>query len=119
MADVETLANDIETQSARIIDVGREGEIEWMVTQRRIFRDNEKRVSMMGDSLTWQANQLGVFQGLAMEEKQFKWNLNAGAEHCETCLEYASIGDFTLETLPGIPGSAPTVCDGGCKCYLT
>ena len=76
------------------------------------------RFEMAADSAAWQGYQLGRVEAMDMTGQQFAWVLDPGAQHCETCLEYASGGPYTMETLPGIPGDAPTICDGGCRCNL-
>jgi len=119
MADINRLANDMET-TVNIIKVGREGDIDFVHTQiERAFDENERRVDLYAESLTWQAFQLGTAQSVFDQQDIIIWNLDPEAEHCNTCLQYAAIRYFTQETLPGMPGSAPTICDGGCRCYLT
>lgn len=119
LADIERIANDMDAK-VRIIKIGRKKDMPFVITEiDQLFADNFRRVDMMADSLTWQAYQLGTAQALFEFHDIIVWNLDPTAEHCDTCLEYAAIRYFTPETLPGIPGSAPTICDGGCKCYLT
>lgn len=83
-----------------------------------------RRVDMMADMYAWQNYQLGKVEG--SEEKaasqgrraKYAWVLDAGAQHCSTCLTLAAGGPYTLDELPGIPGDAPTDCNGGCRCDL-
>lgn len=118
-ADIERLANDMESE-VEIIKIGRQDDVPYIITHTtQIFDENSRRVDMMADSLTWQAYQLGRAQSLFEKQEVIEWNLSPEAEHCDTCLEYSAIRYFTIDTLPGIPGEAPTICDGGCKCYLT
>lgn len=118
-ADIERMANDMQA-NVKVISIGRVSDTPYVITQiEKSFADEVARVDMMADSLTWQAYQLGMAQGVFETSDIVTWNLDPGAEHCETCQEYAAIRYFTKETLPGIPGNAPTICDGGCRCYLT
>lgn len=118
-ADIERLGNDLH-EDVLVTQIGKENDQGYIITHTdEIFRDNERRVEMMADSLTWQAYQLGMAQALFEDSEIVEWNLDPRAEHCDTCMEYAAIRYFTIDTLPGLPGIAPTICDGGCKCYLT
>lgn len=118
-ADVERLGNDLH-EDITVMQIGKENDREYIITHtEQIFDDNARRVEMMADSLTWQSYQLGIAQALFEDTDIVEWNLNPSAEHCKTCQEYAAIRYFTIDTLPGLPGTAPTICDGGCKCYLT
>jgi hypothetical protein len=118
-ADIERLANDMKA-NVNVVSIGRSNDMPYVITQiERSFADAEDRVTMMADSLTWQAYQLGMAQGIFETSPIVTWNLDSSAEHCDTCLQYSAIRYFTKDTLPGIPGAAPTICDGGCKCYLT
>lgn len=119
LADIERIASDMDAK-VKIIKIGRKGDVPYVITEiEQLFSDCNRRVEMMADSLTWQAYQLGIAQALFEDHNIIVWNLDPTAEHCDTCLEYAAIRYFTPQTLPGIPGNAPTICDGGCKCYLT
>jgi len=116
--DIERLANDMKA-NVNVISIGRSGDTPYVITQiEKSFADEVGRVDMMSESLTWQAYQLGMTQGLFETSDIVTWNLDPGAEHCDTCLEYSAIRYFTIDTLPGIPGAAPTICDGGCRCWL-
>ena len=117
-ADIERLANDMQAQ-VEIIKIGREGDSDYVITQiDNLFGQQEFRLPMMSESLTWQAYQLGTAQAIFEQSDIIEWNLDPQAEHCDTCLQYSAIRYFTPETLPGIPGNAPTICDGGCRCWL-
>ena len=118
-ADIERLANDMEAQ-VNIIKIGRQGDVPYVQVEiQRAFDENGKRVDLFADSLTWQGFQLGSAQGIFDQQDIIVWNLDPEAEHCDTCLEYSAIRYFTQDTLPGVPGQAPTICNGGCRCYLT
>jgi hypothetical protein len=119
-ADIDRLANDMEAQ-VNIIKIGREGDIPYVMAEiERAFDENKSRVDLFADSLTWQGFQLGSAQGIFDQQDIIVWNLDPEVEkHCDTCYEYAAIKYFTQDSLPGIPGVAPTICDGGCRCYLT
>ena len=80
--------------------------------------DIERRVSMSADSFSWQGYQLGRVEKIEERGGMFRWVLDPGADHCNTCIAYAAGGPYTLDTLPGIPGDAPTDCNGGCRCDL-
>lgn len=119
MADIERLANDMEA-TVNIIKIGRQEDIPFVQTEiERAFDENGRRIDLFADSLTWQTYQLGSAQAIFDQQEIIIWNLDPEAEHCNTCLEYSAVRYFTQETLPGIPGQAPTICDGGCRCYLT
>ena len=118
-ADIERIANDLH-EDIMIMQIGKEGDQEYIITHTdQIFRDNMNRVEMMAGSLTWQSYQLGMAQALFEDSEIVEWNLDLGAEHCDTCLEYSAIRYFTVDTLPGIPGEADTECNGGCRCWLS
>jgi len=118
-ADINRLANDMEAQ-VNIIKIGKQGDIPFVQAEiERAFDENGNRIDLFADSFTWQAFQLGSAQAIFDQQEIIIWNLDPEAEHCLTCLELAAIKYFTLDTLPGIPGQALTVCDGGCRCYLT
>lgn len=117
-ADIERMANDMQA-NVNVVSIGRSNDMPYVITQiDKSFADEESRVGMMADSLTWQAYQLGMAQGIFETSPIVTWNLDPSAEHCETCQQYAAIRYFTIDTLPGIPGAAPTICDGGCRCWL-
>jgi hypothetical protein len=118
-ADIKRLANDMEAQ-ATIIKIGRQGDIPYVQVEiERAFDENKNRVDLFADSLTWQGYQLGSAQAIFDQQEIIVWNLDPEAEHCNTCLEYSAVRYFTQETLPGVPGQAPTICDGGCRCFVS
>jgi hypothetical protein len=83
--------------------------------------DSQYRLDLAADSAAWQGFQVGRVDAIAESGDQFLWQLDPGANHCETCLEYSAGGPYTLDelvTTVGIPGDAPTICDGGCRCNL-
>lgn len=47
----------------------------------------------------------------------FRWHLGH-SEHCDDCVERATHGPYTIETLPGYPGDGSTECGLGCHCWL-
>jgi len=117
--DINRIANDMEA-TVNIIKIGRQGDIPFVQAEiQRAFDENGKRIDLFADSLIWQGYQLGSAQAIFGQQEIIVWNLDPEAEHCPTCLEYSAIRYFTIDTLPGIPGQAPTICDGGCRCYLT
>ena len=70
------------------------------------------------DSIGWRGYQLGRVDAMAAAGKRFNWVLDGGAENCDTCLAYAAGGPYDIDSLPGIPADAPTICNGGCRCDL-
>ena len=113
---VDTWAKDL---FAVWLDASRVGDVE-VATQAvndgaEVIRN---RMAMGADSFTWQNFQLGKVEAIDERDGRFKWILDGGADHCDTCLAYAGGGPYTLAELPGIPGDAPTICNGGCRCDL-
>lgn len=90
----------------------------WEGSVDEIMAEIENRMAMGADSIAWQGYQLGRVEEIDAAGQKFYWVLDPGASHCETCLEYAAGGPYTLDDLPGIPGDAPTDCNGGCRCDL-
>jgi hypothetical protein len=54
------------------------------------------------------------------DEEMLQWELEPGAEHCETCLERAAMApkSFVEWADLGLPGAGNTECDGYCRCTL-
>lgn len=78
----------------------------------------QRRINLMSDSLAWQGFQIGKIETLDAAGALFKWELDPGADHCMTCLIYAAAGPYTIDSLPGVPGEAPTLCNGSCRCNI-
>lgn len=81
------------------------------------------RLAQAVDSATWQGYQAGRVDVIAGPDGEglFWWDLDPGAQHCADCLARAAGGPYTLTQLVteiGMPGDAPTECDGGCRCSL-
>jgi len=83
--------------------------------------DAQYRLDLAVDSAGWQGFQTGRVDAIAEGGGRFRWKLDPGATHCEICIEYSIGGPYTLDELVstiGIPGDAPTICNGGCRCNL-
>lgn len=116
-SDLDSMGRDILEQSQRAQDLG--GGFEVFQTEVDIIEDNiQFRMDMAADSAAWQSYQVGRVDAIDEAGLMFEWVLDGAAQHCATCPVFAAGGPYTLETLPGVPGDAPTECNGGCRCDL-
>lgn len=78
------------------------------------------RLNLGADMAAWSGNQLGRLDAFTegRPDQLIHWELDPGADHCDTCLEYNKRSPFKATELPGIPGQAPTDCNGSCRCNL-
>jgi len=78
------------------------------------------RMDLATDSASWQGYQIGRLDAFTegRPDQLINWELDPGAEHCDTCLQYAANSPYPANALPGIPGQAPTLCNGSCRCSL-
>jgi len=117
--DIAGIVDDMAQAAVKIWDMG-----DAVISEELIqvaTDDAQYRLDLAVDSAGWQGYQAGRVDAIAGEGGRFRWNLDPGANHCETCLEYAAGGPYTFDELVstiGIPGDAPTICDGGCRCNL-
>lgn len=112
--DIERMLNDMKNIQVWTFD-------DFTIAEARIDMSAEEiqyRMSMAVDSAAWQGYELGRVEIIDARGQKFKWVLDPGAQHCADCIAYAASGPYTLEELPGIPGDAPTDCNGGCRCDL-
>jgi len=117
--DIKRMAEDVITETLRIFELGDATIIqeEFSIAEDDIGH----RISMGADSAGWQGYQIGRVDAIAEADQGFRWNLDPGAQHCADCIARAAGGPYTMEDLLtriGIPGDAPTECDGGCRCSL-
>jgi hypothetical protein len=47
----------------------------------------------------------------------FNWKLG-NSEHCQDCIDFASLSPWQADELPSFPGDCSTVCKMGCNCTL-
>lgn len=112
------IANDILADSIET------WEIDDVVIQREMQEDAadgaQYRMKLATDSASWQGYQVGRLDKFTEGgyDQLIDWVLDPGAQHCETCLEYARNSPYPANRLPGIPGQAPTICNGSCRCSL-
>jgi len=118
-SDIARMADNIVTEALRIYELG---DITVVQEELEIIEDEiGHRISMAADSAAWQGYQAGRVDAIAGEGAGFRWSLDPAAENCPDCIERAAGGPYTMEDLLtriGIPGDAPTECDGGCRCSL-
>lgn len=77
-----------------------------------------RRTELAVDSAAWQGYQVGRLDTMENNGVWVAWELEPGAEHCDDCLRLAAFSPYPPDALPGVPGEAPTACDGSCKCNL-
>lgn len=103
----------------QVWDYGEFQVIQETITDARNSAD--RRVTSGLDSAAWQGYQTGKIERYETTGQSFRWQLDAGADHCDDCLLRAEIGIITMNdivTWVGIPGNAKTACNGGCRCDL-
>lgn len=115
--DLAKIGADMLAESQKVFDLG-DGDfaIEQLVDV--IDDQTQYRLDLATDSAAWQAYQIGRVDAMDDAGMMFNWVLDNLAQHCNTCPQYAAGGPYTVDTLPGIPGDAPTECNGGCRCDL-
>lgn len=78
--------------------------------------DPVDRMRMYVDSLD------GIFNAGSVEAQddrsEIRWVLSPFADHCRDCVELASGGPYTRDTLPTTPRAGDTQCISNCKCRL-
>lgn len=117
--DIKRMADNIVTEALKIFELG---DITIVQEELTILEDDiGHRVSMAADSAAWQGYQTGRVDAIAEFDDGFRWSLDPGADHCADCIQRAAGGPYTMDDLLtkiGIPGDAPTKCNGGCRCSL-
>lgn len=86
-----------------------------------VEEDAEYRTGLAVESAGWQGYQAGRVDAIAGSGAGFWWILDPNAQHCDDCISRSQGGPYTMDELVetvGIPGDAPTECDGGCRCNL-
>jgi hypothetical protein len=86
-----------------------------------VEQDAQYRLELATESAGWQGYQVGRVDAIAEGGDGFRWILDPGAQHCDDCISRSQGGPYTFDELVetvGIPGDAPTECDGGCRCSL-
>jgi len=117
--DIAGIVDDVAQTAGKIWDLGDATIFEELISVAT--DDAQYRLDLAVDSAGWQGFQAGRVDAIAEAGNGFWWKLDPGANHCETCIEYSMGGPYTLDELVstiGIPGDAPTICDGGCRCNL-
>lgn len=117
--DITGIVDDMARTATKIWELGDATIVEELI---EIAEDDAQyRLGLAVDSAGWQGFQTGRVDAIAESGDRFRWILDPGADHCETCIAYAAGGPYVFEELVstiGIPGDAPTICDGGCRCSL-
>jgi len=117
-SNAQRIANDLLQES---IESWRYDDVE---ISREVIEDAadsaQYRMTLATDSAAWQGFQLGRLDAFTegRPDQLIAWELDPGAEHCDTCLEYEAGSPYPANALPGIPGQAPTLCNGSCRCSL-
>jgi hypothetical protein len=114
--DIDRIGKDLLSKTVQVWDFD-----DYQITQELvedIAADAQYRLDLAGDSATWQAFQLGRLDQVVTNGDLIGWVLDSAAQNCDTCIQYASMSPYTIDTLPGIPGEADTECDGSCRCNL-
>jgi len=117
--DLKQMADDLVEGAVKAWDLGDAEIFEETITL--VGDDIQYRLGLATDSAGWQGFQAGRVDAIAEAGDKFLWNLSPGAQHCDDCISRAAGGPYTLDELVetvGIPGDAPTECDGGCRCSL-
>lgn len=117
--DLVNIATDIADGATRAWDLGDATVFEETITL--VEEDAQYRLDLATESAGWQGYQVGRVDTIAGEGGAFYWKLDPGANHCYDCITRSQGGPYTLDELVetvGIPGDAPTECDGGCRCSL-
>lgn len=83
--------------------------------------DVDRRIDMATESMAWQGEQVGRIDAIDESGYLFGWELDPAAQHCDDCISRSQGGPYTMNDLlsyVGLPGDAPTECDGGCRCRI-
>ena len=118
--DIKSLAKDIADGTIKAWEFDDLTVFEEVITL--VEDDAQYRLDLAVESAGWQGYQVGRVDGIVGDgDGRLWWRLDPGANHCNDCLERAGGGPYTFDELVetvGIPGDAPTECDGGCRCSL-
>lgn len=117
--DLKNITEDLIDGAVKAWDLGDATIFEETITL--VEDDAQYRLGLATESAGWQGYQTGRVDAIAEAGQKFKWVLDPGANHCDDCISRASGGPYTFDELVetvGIPGDAPTECDGGCRCSL-
>lgn len=118
--DIENLTEEMESDAIAAWDFG-----DFQIAQDMIDISEPQyanRLDMATESAAWQAYQVGKTEVYESEDDVvFDWELDPGAQHCDDCITNSEEGPYTLAELyeeRGVPGDAPTECNGGCRCNI-
>lgn len=119
VADLENMAIDLHEGAVKAWGLGDMDVFEEVITL--VGDDMQYRLGLAVDSAGWQGYQTGRVDAIAEADDAFRWILDPAANHCGDCILRSEGGPYTMDELVdtvGIPGDAPTECDGGCRCSL-
>lgn len=117
-SDAEGIANDLFAETLEA------WEFDDIKITRELIQDAgdgaQYRMNLGTSSAAWQGYQGGRLDAFTegRPDQLIAWVLDNQAQHCDTCLEYAAGSPYPATSLPGIPGQAPTICNGSCRCSL-